>query len=147
MGHHTLFRRKYAIVCHILFPIAEITFKPFQSSAPNPIVCQRISNITWWTVSKEKSKNMPSIYSSFSKEDINLFIRVIKAMYVECIFLNPNWVLFRIAKVSRKSISLSYITFSKTFEMTHSNETGRYLLEKIHHLIYTRESHWQVLIM
>ena len=73
---------------------------------------------------------MPSTYSSPSKEDINLLLKVIKAMYVECIFLNPNWELFRIAKVSRKSISLLYISFSKTFEMTHRKETGRQLLNK-----------------
>ena len=46
-------------------------------------------------------------------------------MYVERIFLNPNWELFRIENVTRKSINLLYITFSKTFDITHSNETGR----------------------
>ena len=37
---------------------------------------------------------MPSTYSSFSKEDIKLFMRVIKPMYVESIFLNRNRELF-----------------------------------------------------
>ena len=71
---------------------------------------------------------MPITCSSFSREVINRSIRVIKAIKIECNFRNPNWELVRILYDSRNSRSLLYITFPKTFDRTHSRETGRKLL-------------------
>ena len=71
---------------------------------------------------------------------INLFIRVIQAMYVESIVLNPSWKLFRIAKVFKK---INLFVFTKTFDITHDKETDNYSMQNV----FTRESHRQVLIL
>ena len=62
----------------------------------------------------EKSRNIPVTISPLSKFDINLFIRVFKAMYDECCFLNPNWPANNNLWISKNYKSRSYITFSKT---------------------------------
>ena len=46
-------------------------------------------------------------------------------MYVEWLFLKPNWYLFNILFSFKKSSSLLYINFSKIFENIDKSEMGR----------------------
>ena len=50
------------------------------------------SNVLWSMVSKafEKSKYMPIPFSPVSRDSIDLFIKIIRAIWDECHFLNPN---------------------------------------------------------
>ena len=52
-------------------------------------------------------------------------------MYVEWLFLKPNWYLFNILFSFKKSSSLLYINFSKIFENIDKSEMGRYILKSI----------------
>ena len=78
-----------------------------------------------------KSKKIPIAHSPLSKAFRKFSNKITSAMYVQWLFLKPNWYLFKILFLLKKSSSLSYINFSKILENIDQNEMGRWLLKSI----------------
>ena len=72
-----------------------------------------------------KSKEIPMAHSSLSKEFRKFLSKIINSMYVEWLFLKPNWYLSNISFLFKKAISLPYIKFSMILENVDSSVIGR----------------------
>ena len=61
-------------------------------------------------------------YSPLSKALRRFSSKITNAIYVEWLFLKPNWYLFNIPFLFKKANSLSYINFSKILENVDKGE-------------------------